>query len=760
MTDIVIEVVEQIIELDLIGPGAAVALEAAASASVDADRAEQAADEAEALAGTHTVDFSGGVTEGTPVFGYPGLINNNPARWTYSVDGSGYLVVTLNMTTITYMGWRTKAARKANRTFRFQAAMPPAAGFVANQPGIALAFDPSGSTGTDATVSADARFLVARAGLVQWETGLGGADASLTVTKRSSSPTVPVPVADQVWTLTFVENYDGSGTFTFQAGATTAIYDAPVLPQGFLMAAVRAQKSTTAPVLSIRPPTWYDTSTLNNVTEVVEEVAFVPPPSVGLILPSYGSRIRYYSAPNTLHRALAPGFAEPPAWVSAVHGPGHVETTKELIEAFIDNDPSILSQGIAYVSPTGTSGGVVGDRLQPFSVNHALQNLPNQFIVALDGVYGSDIDFRHTHTHGTKRKLLMAEHRGGAVLRMPGEDLSALTWTPVVGLSGAFEATYTGTHGLTALHRIVNRDIYDRWGFPSRAKLVTSTANFGVLPRVFAVDTVAKKISLRWDGLDIEAIKAVLKGYWYNAAGNSRLLMIGSELMLHGMVMDGVNITGLSGTANRPPRPWLDDCQQVFAAGYGVGEANLAGTQAMIARTRIHAPQLDATNFNSSDDVVARSFTMKSFITMGGDYDTFGETDVTENDQGRSQHGGTAIGMGNHYADNRGQEVADTSFDPYVNLTHEIGSLFEDNTTRNDGRIGIQLDGPTVSPGAANSRKGWFDTCEVRGTNINAADRLVLSNGASAKIYNSPTLLPARVYAPSVAPTAYTPDAP
>lgn len=456
-------------------------------------------------------------------------------------------------------------------------------------------------------------------------------------------------------------------------------------------------------------------------------------------------------------RLIPPGLQVPPIRPTQVRGPGDVVMNRTVTDAFAGFYPTAFAGDVAYVSPTGGAPGsaALNDRTKPFSLAYALRTLTaSALLIALPGVYNSMIDFRGTDAAGAMKKALFAETPGTAIFRISGDDVSTLTFTQDGTYSDIWNATWSGSG---APHRVIRSDIFDNFGFPARLRKAADKAALNALTYGVTWNTGTKQLSVKWAGADVNTIRGLLRAYWTDASGNSRHLMVGAEMLVNGFVHDGIGNDLIRNGATRSSL-WLDNNQTIFNPVGAVGDAGGDAGRAIIGRWRLHGSEGDGVNLNYSSSVAARSLMVvaNSHVTECGDYDAFG-VNGTSNKQAFSSHGGDHLNAGNLIEANYGQQLADTSTDPAANVSWLVGVL-----ARQGGR--------SVSPanatgfgmygaGGGSARVAYIDTCEWQGDGSGTVG-LDLDEGASAYVFNSQTLLPATVVAPSVQPTAYFPDAP
>ncbi len=456
---------------------------------------------------------------------------------------------------------------------------------------------------------------------------------------------------------------------------------------------------------------------------------------------TYGSPIRHSSlSPQLVRVTPSPFVGALPILPVQVNGPGDVQMNRTALEAFLSKYPEIMAGDIAYVMDGASGNGVLNDRTKPFTPNFAFQSLPAQMLIAVGPV--NSFDFRNTHAFGSLPKVLIAEEQG-QLMRVPSVDtLAGLNWTDAG--SGRYTATYTGTYGGTALHRIIRRDIFDAWGYPISLYQCASLTELASRDIGFHVDTSTKTISIKYNGEDIQSIRSQLVGKWFDSVGNSRNYIQGTEVCISGFRLDGIQCA-LNEKDGRYPTLWIDNCEIVNNSGYAIGELGGDGGRVYATRIRSHGSQLDTINLNSvgRDSVLLLA---GSHLSNAGDPNAFlPRTDV----QHISSHSGLCLIAGSLLEDATGQLMADTSLASGQNATWLLGT----RAVRRMAMTGSEAFG--FYGGAGPDREVWADTTEAENVDV----PLRLQNGASGKIYNSPTLS-ATLFGGSVAPVTYEPGNP
>ncbi len=735
-------------EFALVSNSAAAA--SAAAAATSADEAAASAEDAASVTGAAVINFSGGATEGQPVHG-SALASNN-SRYDFTVTPEGWLEIEFIAAAVERVLWRTPRAGHRDGRVYSQTSEFLATNFSGTNAAYGWCFTDSRETGVDAEAGGDALYLYMRqTGAVQILNNAGSTATGYTLAQVGATAGPGITAGD-VQSSTYQKQADGTALVTFQKGATVSTWRiTPAPPLAFVAPMIRGAIAGTGTAGSasnykarLRAFSWSDPTLTVQSQTVSQTSTNAVMAAVSPLVAPYGSPITHPAPATQLARVTpSPFVGALPILPVQVNGPGDVQMSATALEAFLAKYPEIMAGDIAYVMDGGGAPGtaVVNDRTKPFTLNYALQSTTAQLIIAIGPVSG--FDFRNTHTNGALPKAIIAERQGQLMRIASADTLAGLTWTSAG--SGRYTATYTGTYGGTALHRIVRRDILDAWGYPISLYQCADLTELAARDIGWHVDTGTKTISIKYNGADIHAIRSQLVGEWLDSAGNSRNYIQGTEVCIAGFRLDGVQCA-LNENAGALPTLWIDDCEIVNNPGYAIGEIGGEGSRVYATRIRGHSSEFDTINLNS---VAARDSVLLlagSHLSNAGDPNAFAaRTDV----QLISSHSGLCLIAGSLLEDATGQLMADTSLTSVQNATWLLGT----RAVRRVAMTGSEAFG--FYGGAGPDREVWIDTTEA----ANVAVPLRLQNGASAKIYNSPTLT-ATLAGGSVAPVSYTPDAP
>lgn len=731
------------------------------SAGVERLAAEAAATRAENITQALTINFANAPTEGSVILA---ANYSNPAtRYSSSVDGSGFLDVTAIQVAAMVAGWRSRASGKVGRTFT-AIGVCGAAGFD-TAIGLAIGFDAGRSTGANAQGLGDSRYIVWRSnGVIEVQNGEGtNRTTAEGFTLTAVSGAVPTFVAGDVLTGTLlVESVDGirRGLLTLQRGTSTGVVRISPLPAGFAFAGFRVTGNADAALRQtgkLRFFGYFD-STVQVTTQQVTNVIGT------LVSTAMADPFRIRRAPATVDDAQAfttrvkpAAIRQPPCMPMIVHSAGDVTFDRQLLAAFLSRYPDVRTGAIAFLSPTGNDGtAVVGDRTRPFATSTAALNSAALVVAAEDGAY-PPIDYRRTQAAGGRAKLFTAINPGRVTLRVPGPDLTTLTFTDTG--DGVWQFTWPA--GNIAIHRLLRRDVLDMYGLPAEMPQAASDAALRAATSGWRIDTATRTGWVKLGaGISVQANRAQLEPKWTDANGNARCMALDAILFTHGIVLDGVTCLALSTGAQRPEL-WRQNFTQLYSNDYGLSVGTSGGGQGGSIYQMdgtVHSCFRDGWNAFQGPD---SDYFGGGIITReSGAVDSFGVNagGSGSNKQAGSSHIGSAVEIGCVAQNNNGQQWADTSVagasnPSWVVACRDLGSRHAAaNPNTSDVGFGIYGTG-TLNP---SSRIGWFDTC-VSLAPIPAA----VEGGAVMRLFNCSFGAGAvRVVAPSVLPTVYAPGAP
>lgn len=698
------------------------------------------------------IDFSNPV-DGVTVTGGPVATPNT--RYDSTVDSNGYLQITSTFASTYMFGWRSNIGRVAGRTYRAIVSFS-ATNYSAGSTAFGIAFDMARQTGVDAALSADNIWFVPRNGFVLVEQFSSGGAVTNPTEYTVTPNTTTTFVQTDVMQADLTENADGSATLRIYKNNTLASTHAiNKLPAGVFSAGVRLTNGGIASIRLMQAPDSLVTE--ENIAEVNIGAgnAIIPTQSVGMARALPMSSTIDSAGLTTGRRVVPTGL---PSYIPLkpviVRSVGDVTLSNTAIGAFLTRFPEVGVGSVAFVSPTGNNGtGALNNDSQPYAtISYALQSTAARIIVVENGEYTG---FRYDYTHSSAQpKLIIARNRGLASIVNAGDLLSAATFTDSGG--GIWKTTLVSADIYDVL-RVVLTTTFDDFSFPVRLPWFTYIAGEAALRAAgtgFSFNTSTKELFIGLGGTSVESVKATLRAFYSLASQNNlaRCLIYGSKLAIDGVNFYGITLEGLNyndGGTQRVPEIFLSNLVSFCSSSYA---SNLnAGGLLVAENLRIHAAASDCFNQNwGSSGAEALMNICGTYGTMCGDTDTFG-TLITQNRQFMSAHAGYAVGIGNVFSDNWGDEILDTSVNNAPSISWYIACMAAGRHP--DLATGSAFAFNSSSYGAPYDRVAYLDTCAaVGGYTPNV---VTIAGGASAKAFNcdfNGTI--------SGSLPAYTPDAP
>ena len=755
--------------------GAAAAAETSNQAATQTKNVSQSMIDAAFRAGTITpVDF----TNAANYQRVCSTITNPDTRYDVALVGNDFQV-DIRQAALMFAGARLQnVTQQGGRVYRVRGKFDAAGTAPGAAAALVLAFDPGVGTGANVLLdAAGAGWAWRKDGNVQpynFSTLSGTAAPTYAFTLISGALTT-WDVGDDIMVDLTANAANTAGTLRcWKNGVVVATGTVAAIPAGRLCAlfmgsggggayptAIRCTFSTLAVSDPVPAP---QVVNLNVATANVLSNLVTGP---GLSRAQPLSPVRDASALST--RSIPAGFETwLPVRPAIVAGAGDVQTDMALVAALFNWYPALRTGSIAYVETTGNNGTAqVGRSDLPYqTINGALQSSA-RIIVLGDGVYTTPPDYRFAQAAAGAMKLVLARNRGRAIIRQAGTALSTLVWSLHSGT--VWKATLTSAVGNAlwtgaAPHRVRFTDTLDEYGFPARMAYAAPATNdaTGVNNAIAAIEGGTgwtydgalgqKVIYVSLGGASVEANKARLEALYYNALGNDRVYILGANLCFDGVYFDGTLVWAQeynNGGTYVPGSAWLSNCWHVNSPGYGLqGDSN---SSIFADQCRIHASALDGINTDSNRNgsgAVAKAMLAGSFISATGDVDTYG-TAQTHNRQAISSHSGYFAGFGLLLEKAWGQIVADTS-GAGVNSSWYVGCVARKGDARlGTGREGFGFYGAT--------RVARLDSCAGL---ENGTSPLHFNGGASGKVFNCTFDAAIVADGGSVAPVAYTPDAP
>ncbi|WP_288075999.1 hypothetical protein [Pseudomonas sp.] len=712
-------------------------------------------------------------------------ITNPDTRYDIAINSST-LTIDIRQASFLIAGIRLGSVRRVpGRTYTVQGSFDAGGTALTSNSAIGLAFDPSISAGANMLWDAAASgwFWRQNGSITAYQLlPAGSATVEPSIPFSLVSGAVPTFVTGDVLKLELVESTTGATSILkgYKNGVLAFSGTVANIPAGRLCAVVRGAGGGGAYPSAQRLIFDEVSVTDRAIPEpVIAGSAVTVSTSPVAIAMESSNRLQallnikaVYTAPTDfngqLKRTIPSGFEWMPILPSAVSA-GHVVPDKSMTLALLQAYPEVLLGTIAYVEVWGNNtNAVVGNNAKPYqTLNAALQSSARIILVG-DGVF-TPPDYRFTQAAAGAMKFIIAKNRRKVTLRNAGDTLSANTWTATVGYAGVYEtpiasAAGGGTWNAFRPHRIRLTDTVDSEGFAARLRWYKPATNDG--PGVTAAlvalqaagtgwtyDGTAKKLYVALGGANVNSNKSRLEALYLDTAGNDRVWISGASLAFDGVDMDGQMIWmqehNNSGTYI-PAAVWAANSRMFNSSGYGVqGDSN---TTAILENVHIHAAEADGINPDSTrsgSGAAAKALLINPRITDCGDVDTFG-TGVTKNRQAISSHSGYFAAYGGSYEHNWGQEIADTGSGAGPSKSWYVGAVARRGDTRlAPSNVGFGFYDP--------NRQAWLDTCVALGEGTSP---LRLEGGASVKMFNCNFDAAPSFVAPSVAPTAYTPEAP
>lgn len=702
-------------------------------------------------------------------------ISNPDTRYDVSVVAGEYRA-DLRQASVLFYGARLQnITQRGGRIYRVRMAFDAGGTGVTSNSAIVLGFDPGTGTGANVILDNAAKGWSWRqnGNIVATDfNGGGGAgtvDAGIAFTLTSG--TVSTFAAGDLLELELQANADNAaGTLRgWKNGLLQFTGTVLSIPAGRLCALARGMGGGGAYPSALRA----SFSRLASSDPVAApQVINLGSPTPGQIIarPGFGraaalSPVR--DAQAYTRRAVPSGFEWLPVKPVIVSGAGDVTMDKTLMAALFDWYPALRTGSIAYVSTTGNNGTAqVNNAALPYlTIDRALQSAA-RIVIVEDGSYAPP-DYRFTQAAAGVMKLVAARNAGKVVIKTPGAALSGLTWTLHTG--NIWKATIAAAAGLAAWnafapHHVRYTDTLDADGFAQRLRYFAPATQdaTGVANALTALGsgpgwtydgrTAEKVLYVSLGGPDVQVNRARIEALYYSSASADRAFASGANIAFDGLYFDGCLIQPIehnnAGTFI-PASVWASNCWMINSYSYAAQPDS--NCTLLLDNCRLHASAQDGINGDSTRNgsgAVARFAAVGCYITASGDTEHNG-TGVSQNRQAISSHSGYAAGFGCIFSRSFGQEVADTGTGVGPSKSWYVGCGAYDAL-------------PAVTVPVAfgfynDNREAWLDTCVGIAHGSNS---LRLEGGASAKIYNN-ELSPTPVFvSPSVAPTAYTPDAP